>query len=56
MKNLAIEQALKYGAIKREELNSIIWPDKNTDQYHEMVGFEKGIVWYQEYLKTLIEE
>ena len=45
-----VEELVNYGAEWRLKSNAMVWPDKGTPQFYEMVGFEKAIVWYQEFL------
>lgn len=51
-----ILKAINYGAEWRMKSNSMAWPDKGTPQFYKMLGFEKAIVWYQKYLKSLLSQ
>lgn len=50
-----ILNAIEYGAEWRLNAQQVVWPEKGSQKFYEMVGFEKAIVWYQKYLKTLLK-
>ena len=51
-----VQKSIDYGAEWRFKSISVTWPPKGSKKYYELLGFEKAIVWYQKYLKSLLKK